>query len=161
MEFNIVFGFMRYVQLEFYYDQNNENFDKTSLGGFCTSCSKEVIDYSDMSLDQVKKYIKLRPGGCGKFNPEHTDPNLIAEQKAPKTWFVYGMSLTFLFGIQYTEVNAQQKVETTLVEIINYGAFVPHNHRNTDRICPKPSFSDEHLNSTKKPSKLKRRLYIT
>ena len=106
MEFNIVFGFMRYVQLEFYYDQNNENFDKTSLGGFCTSCSKEVIDYSDMSLDQVKKHINLRPGGCGKFNSEHTDPNLIAELKAPKTCFASGMSLTFLFGIHYTEVNA-------------------------------------------------------
>jgi hypothetical protein len=45
-----------------------ENFSVTSNGGFCDSCSKEVIDFTRMTDQQVLSHFKISSGEtCGRF----------------------------------------------------------------------------------------------
>lgn len=45
-------------------------FTPTSKGGFCSSCQKEVIDFTSWSEDELKTYFKKgQENTCGKFMP--------------------------------------------------------------------------------------------
>src|SRR5688572_17467803 len=44
------------------------SFAKTSNGGFCASCQKEVIDFTSWSEERLKLYFKNVPSNtCGRF----------------------------------------------------------------------------------------------
>lgn len=48
--------------------ENWDSFDRTTKGGFCGSCQKEVVDFTSMSDHQIKAYFKNSSGNtCGKF----------------------------------------------------------------------------------------------
>lgn len=48
--------------------ENWNSFTKTSKGGFCSSCQKEVIDFTSWSDEQLKLYFKNLPiNTCGRF----------------------------------------------------------------------------------------------
>jgi hypothetical protein len=45
-----------------------ENFSKTHLGGFCSSCQKEVIDFTLWDEEKIKAYFKNHTGAaCARF----------------------------------------------------------------------------------------------
>jgi hypothetical protein len=47
------------------------SFTKTSDGGFCSSCQKEVVDFTSWSDERIKSYFKnLKGNGCGRFRPD-------------------------------------------------------------------------------------------
>ncbi len=47
------------------------SFTTTSTGGFCTSCSKTVIDFTRMSDNQILQFINQNPQQvCGRFRSE-------------------------------------------------------------------------------------------
>jgi hypothetical protein len=49
-------------------DQNWRTFAPTKHGGFCSSCSKEVIDFTTWQPEEIRRYFLARPqGACGKF----------------------------------------------------------------------------------------------
>ena len=47
----------------------------TNNGAFCSSCAKEVIDFTNMSDDDVKNYLLNRSDEklCGRFNKQQID----------------------------------------------------------------------------------------
>ena len=46
-----------------------DNFETTQLGGFCGSCQKEVIDFTQMTDKEIIAYFKNnQQKTCGKFN---------------------------------------------------------------------------------------------
>lgn len=49
--------------------ENPDHFDKTKNGGFCRSCQKEVIDFSDMSDEEIRAYFSKTNSRnfCGSF----------------------------------------------------------------------------------------------
>lgn len=47
------------------------SFARTSKGGFCASCQKEVIDFTAWSDERIKAYFKNLPGDtCGRFRKD-------------------------------------------------------------------------------------------
>lgn len=45
------------------------NFSKTEKGGFCSSCEKEVVDFTNMPQTDILKYLcESENAICGKFN---------------------------------------------------------------------------------------------
>lgn len=47
------------------------SFTKTSDGGFCDSCQKEVIDFTSWSDERIKQYFKNATGNtCGRFRSQ-------------------------------------------------------------------------------------------
>jgi hypothetical protein len=60
------------------------DFTPTQRGGFCTSCSKEVIDFTQWSEQQLKDYFKKRPGNtCGRFRVQQLTDYSLSETKRP------------------------------------------------------------------------------
>ena len=48
--------------------ENWNSFTKTSNGGFCSSCQKEVIDFTSWSDERLKLYFKnLSHNTCGQI----------------------------------------------------------------------------------------------
>jgi len=48
--------------------QNFEDFTKTDLGGFCQGCKKEVLDFTQMTDNQLIHYFSTAKGNtCGRF----------------------------------------------------------------------------------------------
>lgn len=45
-----------------------DSFQPTAKGGFCSSCQKEVIDFSKLDDEQIKAFFKTQPTHvCGRF----------------------------------------------------------------------------------------------
>jgi hypothetical protein len=48
-----------------------ESFNPTTLGGFCSGCQKEVIDFTSWDDDQIKNYFKDHSTStCGRFRAD-------------------------------------------------------------------------------------------
>ncbi|MFN8340275.1 MAG: carboxypeptidase-like regulatory domain-containing protein [Cyclobacteriaceae bacterium] len=48
--------------------ENWSGFTPTRHGGFCSSCSREVIDFTSMSDEELLSFLSNRPSGvCGRF----------------------------------------------------------------------------------------------
>jgi len=89
------------------------NMTQQDKGRFCASCSKQVVDFSLMTDNQVLNYFKNTSGKvCGRFADDQLQrPMIAATEQKKKVWWVVAMTpLLLLFG----KVNAQKKkVRTT------------------------------------------------
>jgi hypothetical protein len=48
-----------------------ESFAATPTGGFCSSCSKVVVDFTTTSEEKILSFIKNKPmHSCGRFRPD-------------------------------------------------------------------------------------------
>ncbi len=96
------------------------NFVNTTDGAFCASCSKNVIDFTKMNEEQIKRFFKNRPSDtCGRFRP--TQLKIYTEESAPVAssglkWLpagFLGLLLTFEGGQGYAKNNEASHVEST------------------------------------------------
>jgi hypothetical protein len=79
--------------------ENWNSFTKTSSGGFCSSCQKEVIDFTSWSDDRIQSYFKnLKGSSCGRFREgqlkvySYDDP-----KKTPYGWLPVFFASGLLF----------------------------------------------------------------
>lgn len=98
-------------------NENYGTFKKTTLGGFCNSCVKEVVDFTQMNETEIISYFSTpRENTCGRFtknqigvyNPNTTrtmNRNLVSKGMA-----VFGFSLVALCATG--TLNAQSAVDT-------------------------------------------------
>jgi len=80
--------------------ENWNAFTPTSKGGFCQSCSKEVIDFTRYTDEQVKEYFRSLPQNtCGRFRPNQLKTySLVELSPAPRlTWLSVFLSGIMLF----------------------------------------------------------------
>jgi hypothetical protein len=60
------------------------SFAKTTSGGFCGSCQKEVIDFTSWSEERIQSYFKSLPqNACGRFRPEQLKSYALS-QRSPR-----------------------------------------------------------------------------
>lgn len=63
-------------------------FKQTSEGGFCSSCKKEVIDFRNLSDEQIVKYFNNRKGNtCGYFDTSQLNRTIIKTDFKRSTHF--------------------------------------------------------------------------
>ncbi|MFP9113859.1 hypothetical protein ACLI1A_07935 [Flavobacterium sp. RHBU_3] len=92
----------------------HEKLDTMSLtdkGRYCTSCRKEVIDFTNMCDSDVLKVIRENPGGCGTFLPSQLNRNLEALPKKGR-WQAAAIAVGMLSIA--SPVMAQQNMEPTI-----------------------------------------------
>jgi len=86
-------------------------FKQTKSGGFCNSCSKEVIDFRNMTDAEVFEYFKInKETTCGNFNKSQLKmytqkTNFEKRQGFNMLWAAAGFSLVFMLSTN--TVNAQ------------------------------------------------------
>ncbi|WP_048331077.1 carboxypeptidase-like regulatory domain-containing protein [Bizionia psychrotolerans] len=96
--------------------ENYNTFSPTKAGGFCNSCEKEVIDFTNMKSEAIINYFKLKntQNTCGRFNSSQ----LTSFNPIPKTNkrlnLIGGLGLALLSFFSFTASQAQEKkTETT------------------------------------------------
>jgi hypothetical protein len=93
--------------------ENWDNMTQQDKGRFCASCSKQVVDFSLMSDQQVLNYFKTATGKvCGRFaNDQLQRPMIEVPKQKKKVWWIAAMMpLLFVFG----KASAQKKkIRTT------------------------------------------------
>ncbi len=100
--------------------QKFDSFTKTTFGGFCEYCSKEVIDFTGMSQKEIISYFSTaNTNTCGRLNKVQLSVNEPKAINNMNTNFVskgiaiFGFSLLALCAIP--ELNAQTSTETNSI----------------------------------------------
>src|SRR5688572_30003127 len=94
-----------------------EEFSPSTLGGFCSSCQKEVIDFTTWDEDRIKSYFKNRSQtSCGRFYPSQLKNYTL--QEAPKFNFLRWTFVPLVGLVMFLfSRNAQaQKIGKTRIE---------------------------------------------
>lgn len=96
------------------------SFSLTAKGGFCSSCQKEVIDFSTWSDEQLKHYFKHLPKNtCGRFRQEQLT-TYVYEETDKKRWGWLSaavMSTVLLFGSKDGVAQGQEKKMTITEQV--------------------------------------------
>jgi len=89
-----------------------ENFKKTASGGFCNSCTKEVIDFTSMSDQEIIAYFNTRKENtCGKFNQTQlkTYAEYSAREKRSSHSMIAAFGLSIISILSTGNTAAQEK----------------------------------------------------
>ena len=69
------------------------NMSPTEKGKFCNACTKEVIDFSAKSDEEVIKHFTNHGNLCGRFHASQLNRKLIADRKKRNHWLSYAATL--------------------------------------------------------------------
>ena len=110
----------------------HENWDAmtpTEIGKFCSSCQKEVIDFSRMSDQEIRRILNSsKEIPCGRFNTNQIERPLVAELPVNRslTWMKYAASLFLAFQgtcaisqTTNTTISPKEDVKTSKDSIIS------------------------------------------
>ncbi len=111
----------------------HENWNKmtpTDKGRFCSSCEKEVVDFTAMSKNEIQQYFinKTTEATCGRIqNKQLVEINreeITTSRFSPKPWWIAAATFLFIVKPGFSQGNAQSdytdklnkkpKISTTL-----------------------------------------------
>ena len=93
--------------------ENWDTMSPTQQGRFCNACTKEVIDFSNMSDSEVLNYFTKKKKDdkvCGRVYPDQLDRNIYAAAKKKKYWQWQYILTAFLFFMKPAKTKAQGMV---------------------------------------------------
>jgi len=98
-----------------------ENFNESSLGGFCNSCSKVVVDFTKMNDSELIDFFSSKPTHtCGRFRPDQMK-QFIQESRfkiSPGFGLFKASLLTLMFIVISKPGSAQRSEVKTKTETI-------------------------------------------
>ncbi|PHR28420.1 MAG: hypothetical protein COA38_12230 [Fluviicola sp.] len=98
-----------HIQLKFNCHKDLDSMSQTDKGKFCSSCQKEVIDFTQLSYSEIQLAKGDRTEMCGMFLPEQIDPSLHPiELPKVRTWAFLS---TILVSLNFSSVSAQSTVD--------------------------------------------------
>lgn len=85
-------------------------FKPTTKGGFCATCTKEVIDFSKMNSEEIINYFNTKntTNTCGRFKSEQLTTHQIPVKRNKLSWLT-GIGLACLSFFSFVTANAQVK----------------------------------------------------
>ncbi len=101
--------------------ENWNHFERTSNGGFCHSCNKNVVDFTKMSEREIIRYFKNKPSNtCGRFHPDqlkiYSQKSLLTISPGWKLIHTGFLSLTLL--LLNKQVDAKTISSKPTIEIV-------------------------------------------
>ncbi|RSK40574.1 carboxypeptidase-like regulatory domain-containing protein [Mangrovimonas spongiae] len=89
--------------------ENFEDFTTTPQGGFCNSCSQEVIDFTQMSPEEISAYFKNNNAKniCGRFKNKQLK-TFSTPKKRHQLNFLSGISMACLALFSFGKTQAQE-----------------------------------------------------
>lgn len=92
------------------------NMTSTQKGRFCEVCTKEVVDYTSFSDEQLIKYLNREQHLCGRFNKQQLNRDLVLDRKKRNNFSSYitaSLFSIFLFNSNVTKAQEKPKTEQT------------------------------------------------
>ena len=127
------------IQLGYPCPENVAGMPKTGCGNYCTTCTKNIVDFRGKSTAEVKQFLSENKSvTCGIFAPEHVkDPvkNEVSSmfRIAFAAIFVLGFNVNMLFGQTQCTTQPSEGVKVDFVKqtgitiagkVLQYGAIV-------------------------------------
>ena len=142
----------------------NEDWNKmtpTAIGKFCDGCSKQVIDFSMMSDQQILNYISQQPGKlCGRFSPDQLARPLVETKMSRKRswWLAMALPFTLLFQKSFGQTKSKhikQQMQTFAkpspltgdVEVMGAPLMINNNKKPVQKIKINGTVRDEFGNA--------------
>lgn len=98
-----------HIQLKLNCHKDLASMAKTDAGKFCSSCQKEVIDFTQLSYSEIQLVKGDQTEMCGMFLPEQIDPSLHPiELPKVRTWAFLS---TILVSLNFSTVSAQSTID--------------------------------------------------
>ncbi|MCF2874184.1 MULTISPECIES: carboxypeptidase-like regulatory domain-containing protein [unclassified Tenacibaculum] len=91
--------------------ENFNQFKSTSLGGFCETCKKEVIDFSKMNSKEISNYINYNNSKkiCGQFNKSQLTNYPTSFSKSKKHTFFSAIAFSLISFFSLNSLYAQKE----------------------------------------------------
>lgn len=112
--------------------ENWDSMNPVEKGRFCSSCNKEVMDFTGMTDSQLGAFFRKKPTGsvCGRFMNDQLNHDIpIPTKRIP--WAKYFFQITLPLFIASFKSGAQQgkpvkpKQETTETSFVTVGMILP------------------------------------
>lgn len=98
----------------------------TKLGGYCSSCQKEVIDFTGWSDRQIENYFRYgNDNTCGRFREDQLKTYSLNNNRDTRQGFlpIVLSGITFLLASRQAEATVKKTPDTTVI--------VLKDHENT------------------------------
>lgn len=91
--------------------ENFDNFKPTKNGGYCSSCKKEVIDFSKMDSHEIIKFFNNKTQlTCGRFKAHQLKTYSYSTSHKKKSNLISGICLAILSLFSFNAVKAQTNI---------------------------------------------------
>lgn len=115
----------------------------TELGKFCSSCEKEVFDFTTYSDEQLIKRLDNNNSICGRFTDKQLNRDLQLQRKQRHNYLSYTFSgLLSLLLLNTSATKAQEKPKTIQTDK-KFKSIPLHNTRANDSITISGTVLDE------------------
>ncbi len=98
----------------------------TQKGKFCGVCTKEVVDFTVSSDENIVKHFQKNDNVCGRFLTSQLDPKLIVDRKQRNHWLSYAASFLLPITLFSQEIKKDTK-NTPKTEQTNTGTYTSLN----------------------------------
>ncbi|AXG74808.1 hypothetical protein DVK85_11435 [Flavobacterium arcticum] len=90
-------------------------------GRFCTSCQKQVHDFTNVSDKEIKSILNNDKSACGRFRHDQLDRDLVIpkEKKSLWLWLAASAAIVSFIGVGTHEIVAQEPTNTEQHETNN------------------------------------------
>jgi len=123
--------------------ENFNQFTATNLGGFCSSCEKEVIDFTKMTSQEVINYFKINntKSTCGQFNKQQLTPYTEKPPIRKNYNLIKAFGFTLLSFFTFSTANAQKinpskKKNTSNIKTIQENITIKGNVGDESGVLP-------------------------
>lgn len=95
--------------------ENYDEFKPTPNGGFCSSCTKEVVDFTNMSSDEIASFFKNKNAinTCGRFHSNQLKTYNKHPKQVSKFSFIGSIGLACLSLFSFGTLQAQDTQNKT------------------------------------------------
>ena len=116
---------------------------RTKKGKFCSSCTKEVFDFTHYSDEQLIKRFSKEGDLCGRFTTNQLNRNLVLQRKKKHNYLSYAFTgLLSLLLLNSSSSKAQEKPTTNQTDK-KFTSIPLQNTRATDSITATGTVLDE------------------
>ena len=128
-----------HIEIENHCHEDFSKMNPTERGRFCSSCQKNVIDFSVMSDDEIINYFKNYSSQqtCGRFTIEQMSKEYFLENPKSNfrfTWMRKMVAALFLLPLSFTKVVAQHKTKQNINTVFKLNPIDEKNIEINGRI---------------------------
>ncbi|WP_046757240.1 carboxypeptidase-like regulatory domain-containing protein [Kordia jejudonensis] len=118
----------------------------TQKGKFCNVCTKEVIDFTAESDEQIIQHFQKNDNVCGRFHTSQLDRKLIVDRKKRNHWLSYAASFLLPITLFSQEVkkNTIEKPKTEHTNATTYTSLhIGSLHKQKESITVSGIITDD------------------
>lgn len=101
-------------------------------GRFCSHCSKTIVDFTNLSDQQIIEYITLNSGKlCGRLTSQQNNRTFVSsEQRGKNLTFYKFISGLLLFGTTQNSSATNEITPTEIIESIDRKEILSEDNKN-------------------------------